>query len=261
MSAHKCSTLSNHHSAWPPQKSHDVSYLLDTSTGICTYTRHLCVSTHWRSLQLWRKVDQVYKEITLGFAIQVTPHSEWRSLPLPLQCVVRTEVHLASLWRPTAMEESSAFFLKSLAAVSSLQAARTCKPNTDYSGLSMVLGFRGIKKIKDSNCFAQCNKRIPLSEQQGRINSLGGQKKPSHYTVFAVLMLCYKNRTLAYYSWVLLYFTSLYLSSKHNEGEMQCNARTGPSTDNTLTVLHTGVTNQCLCLEKMTSSCPWLTGL
>lgn len=52
MSAHKCSTLSNHRSAWPPQKSHDVSYLLDTSTGICTYTRHLGVSTHWRSLQL-----------------------------------------------------------------------------------------------------------------------------------------------------------------------------------------------------------------
>jgi len=62
------------------------------------------------------------------------------------------------------------------------------KPSQDYSGLSAVLGFRGINK-KDSNCFAQRNKRIPLTEQQGRINSFSKQKKPSHYTVFAALIL------------------------------------------------------------------------
>lgn len=56
-------------------------------------------------------------------------------------------------------------------------------------GCLQVWGFRGINKKRDSNCFAQCNKRILLTEQQGRIKSFSRQKKPNHYAVFAVLLL------------------------------------------------------------------------
>lgn len=92
-----------------------------------------------------------------------------------------------------------------------------------------------------------------MREQQGRINSYSKQKKPSHYTVFAVLIL-QKQDTFTYYSLVLFYFTSLYLSykqstsAKHNEGGRQHNARSEPSRDSALTVLPTAVTNQHLSL-------------
>lgn len=76
MPVHKCSMLSNHHSAWPPEKSQDVSYLLDTNTSICTYTRHLLVSTtgvHYSSEERWvRKGSWAGNPTTIGFAIQVT---------------------------------------------------------------------------------------------------------------------------------------------------------------------------------------------
>lgn len=232
MSAHKCSMLSNHHSAWPPEKSQDVSYLLDTSTSICTYTRHLLVSTHWCSLQFWRKVGQGSEErwvrkgswagnpTTIGFAIQVT-------------FVVNEKVYLflysalCALTFTWLLSEGQLQWKSHQHSFSRpwLQWA-PCRLHVHINQIQIILGCPRSwaseelkkKKKKHSNCFAQHNKRIPLSEQQGRINSFRGQKKPSHYTVFAVLMLRYKNRTLTYYSWVVLYFTSLYLSSKHNEG-------------------------------------------